>query len=93
MVGAGGGRCFAILLVDGRFLFPRTVGGRCLNEFLVGGRWFMVGGRWSVVCGWSVVGGFVLRCSPCYPFSTKEVSFFVFELFQKYSASKDYFGP
>ena len=26
-------------------------------------------------------------------FSTKEVSFFVFELFQKYSASKDYFGP
>ena len=27
------------------------------------------------------------------PFSTKEVSFFVFELFQKYSASKDYFGP
>ena len=26
------------------------------------------------------------------PFSTKEVSFFVFELFQKYSASKDYFG-
>ena len=27
------------------------------------------------------------------PFSTKEVSFSVFELFQKYSASKDYFGP
>ena len=38
---------------------------------------------------------FLLRkffSSPCYPFSTKEVSFFVFELFQKYSASKDYFG-
>ena len=27
------------------------------------------------------------------PFKTKEVSFLVFELFRKYSASKDYFVP
>ena len=27
------------------------------------------------------------------PFVTKEVSLFIFEMFQKYSASKDYFGP
>ena len=39
---------------------------------------------------------FCFGCSSIHhaaPFSTKEVSFFVFELFQKYSASKDYFGP
>ena len=64
MVGAGGcrwsvsnvvgGRCFAFLLVGDRFLFLRMVGGRCLNQY-------MVGGRWSVVGGWSVGGGFVLR--------------------------------
>ena len=69
MVGAGGGRwsvsnvvggrCFAFSLVGGRFLFLRMVGGRCLNQclnqYMAGGRW------WSVVCGWSVDGGFVLR--------------------------------
>ena len=35
---------------------------------------------------------FLLRnffSSPCYPFSTEEVFFFVFELFQRYSASKE----
>ena len=32
------------------------VGGRCFNQYMVGGRWLMVGGLWSVV------GGFVLRC-------------------------------
>ena len=31
--------------------------------------------------------------SPRYPLFNKKVSFFVFELFQKYSASKDYFRP
>ena len=34
----------------------------------------------------------VLQFTLLPPFSTKEVSFFVFELFQKYSASKDCFG-
>ena len=43
-----GGRCFAFLLVGGLFLFLRMVGGRCLNQYMVDGRW-------------SVVGGFVLR--------------------------------
>ena len=37
------------------------VGGRYFNQYLVGGRWLMVGGLWSVVSGWSVVDGFVLR--------------------------------
>ena len=39
---------------------------------------------------------FLLRkffSSPCFPFSTEEVSFFVFELFQNYSAIKDYLAP
>ena len=71
MVGAGGvgGRlviwsvvgCFAFLLVDGLFLFLRMVCSRCLNQYMVGGRWLMVGGLWSVLSGWSVCGGFVLR--------------------------------
>ena len=55
-----GGRCFAFLLVSGRFLFLRMVGGRCLNKY-------MVGGRWSVVGGWSVGGGFVLHRLIRYP--------------------------
>ena len=71
MVGAGGGRwwisnvvggrCFAFVLVGGRFLFLRMVGGRCLNQYMVGGRWLMVDGQWSVVGGWAVGSGFVLR--------------------------------
>ena len=53
----GGGRCFAFLLVDGQFLFLRMVGGRCLNQYMVGGRWLMVGDRWLMVGGlWSVAG-------------------------------------
>ena len=65
MVGAGGGwwsvsnvvggRCFAFLLVSSRFLFLRMVGGRCLNQYLVGGQWLMVGGLWSVAGRWAVV--------------------------------------
>ena len=32
-------------------------GGRCLNQYMVGGRWLMVGGRWLMVGGlWSVAG-------------------------------------
>ena len=65
MVGAGGGRwsvsdvvggrCFAFLLVGGRFLFLRMV---CVLLSI----WSVVGGSWSLVCGlWSVGGGFVLR--------------------------------
>ena len=64
MVGAGGdrwsvsnvvgGQCFAFLLVGGRFLFLRMVGGPCLNQYVVSG-------LWSVVSGWSVGGGSVLR--------------------------------
>ena len=53
-----GGRCFAFLLVGGLFLFLRMVSGRCLNQYMVGGRWLMVGGRWLMVGGrWSVVCG------------------------------------
>ena len=54
MVGAGGGRwsCFAFLLVGGRFLFLRMVSGRCLNQYMVGGRWLMVGGLWLVGGRW-----------------------------------------
>ena len=67
MVGAGGGqwslvmwsvvggRCFAFLLVGGRFLFLRMVGSRCLNQYMVGGRWLMVDGLWSVAGRWAVV--------------------------------------
>ena len=50
-----GRRCFAFLLVGGRFLFLRMVGGRCLNQYKVGGRWLMVGGLWSVAGRWTVV--------------------------------------
>ena len=52
-----GGRCFAFLLVSGRFLFLRMVGGQCLNQYMVSGWWLMVGGLWSVVCGRWLVGG------------------------------------
>ena len=37
------------------------VGGRCLNQYMVDGRWSVAHGRWSVVGGWSVGSGFVLR--------------------------------
>ena len=43
MVGAGSGRwlVFSFLLV----------GGRCLNQYMVGGRRLMVGGLWSLAGG------------------------------------------
>ena len=47
-----GGRCFAFLLVRGRFLFLRMVGGQCVNQYMV-----MVDGLWSVVCGRWLVDG------------------------------------
>ena len=50
-----GGRCFAFLLVGVRFLFLRVVGGRCLYQYMVDGRWLMVGGLWSVAGWWAVV--------------------------------------
>ena len=37
------------------FLFLRMVGGRCLNRYMVGGRWLMVGDLWSVAGRWAVV--------------------------------------
>ena len=43
-----GGRCFAFLLVGGRFLFLRMVARRCLNQYMVDGLW-SVAGRWAVV--------------------------------------------
>ena len=65
VVGAGGGRCFACLLVGGRFLLLRMVSGRCLNQYMVGGWWsvvgvlisiwLVVGGLWSVAGRWAVV--------------------------------------
>ena len=58
-----GGRCFAFLLVGGRFLFLRMVGGQCLNQYMVSGRWLMVGGLWSVAGWWAVVLYYVLFMS------------------------------
>ena len=55
-----GGRCFAFLLVSGRFLFLRMVGDRCLNQYMVGGRWLMVDGR----SRW-LVGGRWFCTTPC----------------------------
>ena len=37
------------------FYFWNMVGGRCLNQYMVGGRWLMVGGLWSVAGRWAVV--------------------------------------
>ena len=37
-----------ILPVSGRFLFLRMVGGRCLDQYMAGGRW-SVASRWAVV--------------------------------------------
>ena len=45
------------------FLFLRTVSCQCLNQYMVSGRWLMVGGLLSVVGGWLVGSGFVLRPS------------------------------
>ena len=64
VVGGFYGRCFVFLLVGGRFLFLRMVGGRwSVVGVLISiyGRWSVAHGRWSVVDGWSVGGGFVLR--------------------------------
>ena len=47
-----GGRCFAFLLVGGLFLFLRMVGGRCLNQYMVDGRWCVVCGQWLVGGRW-----------------------------------------
>ena len=55
------GWCFAFLLVGGLFLFLRMVGGRWSVPQSVYGRWSVAHGRWSVVGGWSVGCGFVLR--------------------------------
>ena len=54
-----GGRCFAFLPVGCPFLFLTMVGGRCLNQYMVGGRSLMVCGLWSVASRWAVV--------LCYP--------------------------
>ena len=61
VVGGFYGRCWGWsvvgvlhLLVGGRFLFLRMVGDRCLNQYMVGGRWLMVGGLWSVVLYYSL---------------------------------------
>ena len=48
------------------WFFRSVVGGSFGRWSMVGyflGKWSVVGGRWSVVGGWSVGGGFVLR--PC----------------------------
>ena len=56
-----GGRFLFLRMVGGRFLFLRMVDGRWSVSYSVYGRWSVAHGRWSVVGGWSVGGGFVLR--------------------------------
>ena len=58
MVGAGGGRLSVFCIFTGRWSVFIFENGRCrcLNQYMVGGRWLMVG-------GWSAGGGFVLRPS------------------------------